>query len=141
MRAALGFDVCSPFPQCVQAIIPLIGGVLVYSLHMLPGMVAIGKAYSQCLVAGHLAVARTHKEVTVPAAPGCRSLGSGSDPQVGGSDAQSLWQQKWLGHVCSQGSEGNGWHLVAGPSSTAIPEVTVPQAVPIHRKFSGRGPC
>ena len=44
-------------------------------------MEAVGRVYSQCLVAGPLTVVRTHWEV-VQAAPGYRALGSGRDPQA-----------------------------------------------------------
>ena len=37
LRAAFDLDACCLFPQCVQAVIPLTGVVLVYSLHVLPG--------------------------------------------------------------------------------------------------------
>ena len=37
VRAGFGLDACSLFLQCVQAVIPLIGGVQVHSLPMLPG--------------------------------------------------------------------------------------------------------
>lgn len=36
-EAAVGLDACYFFPQCVQTVIPLIGGVLVQGLHLLPG--------------------------------------------------------------------------------------------------------
>ena len=37
MSATFGLNACCLFLQCVQGAIPLIGGVLVYGLHMLPG--------------------------------------------------------------------------------------------------------
>ena len=49
----------------------------------------MGRSSSQCLVAGPLTVARTCREV-VQAVPGCRDLGSGSDPQGAVGGAQSL---------------------------------------------------
>ena len=58
-------------------------------------MEAVG-ACSQCLVAASLTVVSTHGEVA-QAAPGCRALCSGSDPQGGVGGAQSLWQWQWQG--------------------------------------------
>ena len=37
MRAAFGLDACCLFPHCMHALIPLVAGVLVYSLHVLSG--------------------------------------------------------------------------------------------------------
>ena len=45
-------------------------------------MKAMGRACSQCLIAGPLTVVKTCGELT-QAAPGCRALGSSSDPQAG----------------------------------------------------------
>ena len=102
------------FPQCVQAVIPLIGGVLVQSLHLLPG--------------------RWRQWIGLVA--------SGED--LWGSSAGFSWLQgpgKWqrpsgrcrwyveplavatAGHVHSQGSEVNEWHSVEVPSSVPTPEV------------------
>ena len=64
----------------MQVVIHLIGGVLVYGASW--ELEAMGRACSQCLVAGLLTVARTHREVAL-VAPGFRALGSGSDPQAG----------------------------------------------------------
>ena len=58
----------------------------------------MSRASSQCLVTGPLTVARTHRKV-VQAAPSCRALGSGSDPQAGVGSAQSIWQWQQQG-VC-----------------------------------------
>ena len=56
------------------------------------GMEAMGRANSQCLIAGTLTVAKTHWKV-VQAAHICRTLESGSDPQAGIGSAQSVpWQ-------------------------------------------------
>ena len=81
-RAALGLDACCLFPQCFQAFIPLIGGVLVYCLWVLPwgwrqwaGLAANAHCWAS-------AVVRTRREV-VQDACGCRALGSGNDPQGG----------------------------------------------------------
>ena len=52
---------------------------------------AMGRASSQCLVAGPLTVARTCVKVA-QAAPSCSALGSDSDPQAGVGSAQSIWQ-------------------------------------------------
>ena len=54
-------------------------------------MQAMVRASSQFLVAGPLTVARTCGEV-VQAVPGCRALGSGSDPQAVVDGTQSIWQ-------------------------------------------------
>ena len=51
----------------------------------------MGRASSQCLVARPLTVVGTHEEVA-QAAPGCRALRGGSDPQAGVGGDQSLWQ-------------------------------------------------
>lgn len=53
----------------------------------------MGRACSQCLIAGPLTVVKTCGELK-QAAPGCRALGSSSDPQAGVGCAQSLlkWQ-------------------------------------------------
>ena len=54
MRAVFGLDACCLFPQCVQAVISLIGCCACFQ-----GVGAMGRASSQCLVAGLLTVART----------------------------------------------------------------------------------
>lgn len=56
-------------------------------------MEAVRKACSQCLVAGPLTVVRTLGEVA-QAAPCCRALATGSDPQGGVAGTLSLWQQQ-----------------------------------------------
>ena len=58
------------------------------------------RACSQCLVAGPLTVARTHREVVAQAAPDCRALGSGSDSLGGVGSTQSLWQRHWCSMGC-----------------------------------------
>lgn len=55
-------------------------------------MEAMDSAYSQCLVARPLAVARAHEEVGTQAASGYRALGSSSDPQTIVCSAQSVWR-------------------------------------------------
>ena len=52
-------------------------------------MEAMGRACSQCLVARPLTMVRTCGKV-VQAAPGCRALASGSDPQGGVGSTQSF---------------------------------------------------
>ena len=59
-------------------------------------MEAIGRNSS--VVAGPFTVSRTHGKV-VQAAPSCRALGSGSDPQAGVDDTWSVWQWQQQG-VC-----------------------------------------
>ena len=59
-------------------------------------MQTMDRAGRQCLVTGPLTVLRTHGEV-VEAAPGCRALGSGSDPQAGVGDIQLIWQWQQQG--------------------------------------------
>ena len=55
-------------------------------------MEAMGRANSQCLVSGPLlSVVRIPGEVT-HTVPGCRAMGSGSDPQAGIGGTQSIWQ-------------------------------------------------
>ena len=52
MKAAFGLDACSLFPQCVQAIIPLTRGCAgIQPAHASRKVEAMGRAYSQCLVA------------------------------------------------------------------------------------------
>ena len=55
---------------------------------------AMGRASSQCLVAGLLTVAMTCRKVA-QAIPSCRALGSGNDPLADLDSAQSIWQ--WQG--------------------------------------------
>ena len=50
---------------------------------------AMGRASSQCLVAGPLTVARTCVKVA-QAAPSCRAPGSDTDPQTGIGGAQAF---------------------------------------------------
>ena len=68
------------------------------AVHASREMEAMGRASSQCLVAGPLTVARTHRKV-VQATPSCRALGSGSDLQAGVGGTWSFWQWHWQG-VC-----------------------------------------
>ena len=56
-------------------------------------MEAMGRACSQCLVAGFLTVTRTHGEL-VQAAPSCRALRSGSDPQGCLGRVGRFWKQQ-----------------------------------------------
>ena len=74
-------------------------------------MEAIGRAGSQCLIAGPLAVARTQGEVAAQAAPGFRALGSGSDLQGGGGSTQSLcqWQQQDVCIPRGVKAKGGAW--------------------------------
>ena len=65
-------------------------------------MEAMDKASSQCLVAGPLTVARTGREVA-QAAPVCRPLGSGNDPQAGVGGSWIIWQ--WQQQDCAFPSE------------------------------------
>ena len=59
------------------------------------------------------------------AAPGCSALNSGSDPQRGGGWYLEPLAAATEGHVYSQGSEGNRWCSVPGPSMVAMtPQVT-----------------
>ena len=71
---------------------------------------AVGRACSHCLVAGPLTVVRTCGEMA-QAAPGCRALGSGSDPQAGVGSAQSLWQWQQQGSCIPRGvrKAGGSW--------------------------------
>ena len=57
----------------------------------------MGRASSSCLVTGTLKVARTFGKVA-QAAPSCRALRSGSDPQadVGSPWSVRRWQQQGL---------------------------------------------
>ena len=60
-------------------------------------MEALGRASSQCLVAGTLTVARTHGKV-VHAAPSCRAPESDSEPHAGLCGARNMlqWQKQGL---------------------------------------------
>ena len=72
----------------VQAVIPLIkGSEGLPVLHREVG--TMGGLCRHHLVFRPLTVAGTQGEVRVHAAPGCKSLGSGSDPQGSGGSAQS----------------------------------------------------
>ena len=71
MRAAFGLDACCLFPQRVQAVILLIGVVLIYGPeHVSRETEAMGRVSSQCLVAGPLTMSRTGGKW-------CRLLGPG----------------------------------------------------------------
>ena len=63
LRIAFGLDACCLFPQCVQGIILLTGGMQVHGLCLLPG--------------------RWGQWVVPAGAPGCWALGSGGNPQGG----------------------------------------------------------
>ena len=70
-------------------------------------MEAVGRASSQCLVAGPLTVVRTYGKVA-QAAPSFRVMGSGSDPQAGVGSAQSLWQWQQQGMYVPRGVRATG---------------------------------
>ena len=57
---------------------------------------AMGRAGSQCLVAGVLIVARICRKVAQDT-PSCRALGRGNEPQADLGSAQSIWQWQWQG--------------------------------------------
>ena len=59
-------------------VLPFYVYVLCEQLHDSREMEAMGRAGSQCLVAGPLPLSRTHGKVA-QAAPSCRALGSDSD--------------------------------------------------------------
>ena len=81
------------------SVIPLIEGVLVYNVHLLPGRWRQWAGpVIQCLVAGPLTVAEIHGEVA-QAALGCRALGRVNDPQTDVGGAQTIWQWQKQG-VC-----------------------------------------
>ena len=109
---------CYPLEECGN----------LWPTHASREMEAMGRACSYFLVAGPLTVVRICGEVVQPA-PGCRALGSYSDPQgiVGGTPEPLAVAT--AGHVCSQWSEGNNrWHLlscrVAVPYSVETTEAT-----------------
>ena len=59
---------------------------------------AMGRASSQCLVAGFLKVARmllTVDRKVSQATLSCRALGSGNEAQADLGSAQSIWQWQW----------------------------------------------
>ena len=70
--------------------IPLIGGAGVQSANASREMAGLGRSSNKCLVAGPLTVVKTHGEVA-QAAPGHRTLGSGSDCQQVVCSAQHIW--------------------------------------------------
>ena len=110
-------DACCLFPQCVQAIISLLECMPAHGLQVLPGR--WGEMSSTCRqhsVARPLAVVRTCGEVRVQAAPDCRALGSGTDPQGRRGSVQILWQWQQQGACIHREGQGNQWHSVAGPS-------------------------
>ena len=92
---------------------------------------AMGRAGSQCLVAGLLTVARTHQKAA-QATPSCRALGSGNEFQADLSHVRSIWL--WpAGWMSSHGSESNnGWCLVTMPSLWCPPRWLGPQVIPVH---------
>ena len=63
---SFGLDACCLFPQCVKAIFPLLGGMLLHGLRSCAGiwppprvsrdMEAMGRFYSHSVVAGFLTV-------------------------------------------------------------------------------------
>lgn len=75
MRDVFGLDACCLFPQCVQAIVPLLGGMKVYSLCVLPGRGTMCHACRLYLVTGPLAVAVTLREEGMV----LRAFGRGND--------------------------------------------------------------
>ena len=80
-------------------------------MHASREMESMGRAGSQCLVAGPLTVARTHGKV-VQASPSFRALRSASDPQTGLAGAQSFWPWQWQGMGISMGMKattGGAW--------------------------------
>ena len=96
MKSAFGLNVCCFFPRCVYTIILLMGCACVRPMCPSREMDTMCRACSQCLVARSLTVVGIHREVRVQAAPGCGSLGNGSNPQGCGGGVQSLRQwQLW----------------------------------------------
>ena len=84
----------------------------------------MGRASSQCLVAGPLTVIRIHGKV-IQAAPSCRDLGKWQRPSGNCKRHHEPWQWAVAEHVHSQGSESNnGWCLVAVPFYVPTSEVT-----------------
>ena len=83
----------------------------------------MAQARSQCMVTGPFTVAKTCREVA-QAAPGCKAMSSGSDPQAGLCSTQSLWQWQQQGRCIPRGVSNNEWCLAAVASSMPIPEVT-----------------
>ena len=60
-------------------------------MHASREMEAMGSANSQHLFAGPLTEAGTQRKLA-QAAPSCRDLGSGIEPQAGLGNARSIWQ-------------------------------------------------
>lgn len=86
VRATFGVDVCCLFPQCVQAVIILIGSV--HGLDVLTGrwghwVMPTGGAWLPSPWQWWQLIGRWWQQ----AAPGCRDLGNGSDPLGGGGTA------------------------------------------------------
>ena len=84
-------------------------------MHISREMEALGSAW--LLVAGPLTMARTCGEVA-QAAPDCRALGSGDNPQASVGNTQRLWQWQDQG-ICIP----RVWLFVALPSSVVTFEV------------------
>ena len=84
----------------------------------------MGKASSQCPVAGPLRVA-THGKLA-QATPSCRPLVSGSDPQTGIGGTQSIWQwqQQSVSTSFPRGVRAASGAGFAVPSSVSTSEVT-----------------
>ena len=74
---AWSLDICCLFLQCEQAVTSLIGHECISMEKE-----AVGRASSQCLLAGLLTVARTCWKM-VQATPSCRALGRSNKPQAG----------------------------------------------------------
>ena len=120
MRAAFGWDACCLFPQCVQTVIPLIGGVLVQGLHLLPGR---WRQSARPVVSAWLLgpwqwwgpAGRWHRLLLV----------AGPWQVVAGRCRQCPEPLAAARAECvhSQGSEGNRWCSVAVPSSVPIQEM------------------
>ena len=62
LEGCFWFGLYCLFPQCVQAVNPLIGGAGVWPVYVSQEMEAMGRCCSQCLVAGPLTVMRNHTE-------------------------------------------------------------------------------
>ena len=63
----------------------------------------MGRASNQCLVIGLSIAARTCRKVA-QAAPGCRALGSLSDPQGIVGSTQNVWQWQQQGRYVPRGA-------------------------------------
>lgn len=133
MKSSLGLGVWCLFPQCLVAFIPLIEGVQVHSLCVVPG------SLWQWVVPGHWALSsgdnlQGYRGSKWPLESGLLAVA------VTPKEVEPL-AAATLGCVPSQVAGDNGRRSVAESSVAETPVVTGWQAVPCLGSLSGSGPC